>query len=561
MGKITTRRKKHLDSLFEAFEVIAEGTYVYLCDMKFDYSRWSRSAVDTFGLPSEYMYGAGDIWEEHIHPDDRESYHQSIDSIFSGGDNGHDMQYRALRADGKYDICTCRGVVIRDTNGNPSYFGGAIRNHGIHGHIDTLTGLRNQYGFFEDLQNHIRKERTIRIEMVGIQKFVEINEVYGYRFGNAVLQYFGRYLLEHTGNKGNVYRLDGTKFAVISSTQSATDITTSYEQMRNHYREGILVLDKRIMLETNGGLLTLDNFDIDDQTAYSCLNFAYSESKNHKQGDLVEFYNDLNGDTRQRIEKLHIIRISITQAFRGFTLYYQPVVHAQTEEIVGAEALIRWSYPGYGMVPPDLFIPLLENDPLFPQLGEWILMTAVSAAKRVMSFIPDFVINVNLSYAQIEKTDFTDMILNVLDETGFPPEHLCLEITERCRLLDIELLQNTIIKLQSYGIKFALDDFGTGFSSMGIAKNLPFDTIKIDRSFVMNIEEDPKERELIGHFTSAASTFGAKVCVEGIETAGMRDVLQNYNVYSFQGYFYSRPVDIDTFINWAKERISSQTAE
>ncbi len=557
MGKITSRRKKHLDSLFEAFEIIAEGTYVYLCDMKSDYSRWSKSAVDTFGLPDEYMYAAGDIWEEHIHPDDRESYHKSIDAIFEGNDSGHDMQYRALRRDGNYDICTCRGIVIRDANGNPAYFGGAIRNHGIHGHIDTLTGLRNQYGFFEDLQNHIHMERKVCIEMVGIQKFVEINEVYGYRFGNAVLQYFGRYLLEHISNRGSVYRLDGTKFAVISSTQTAGDITESYEKMRNHYREGISVQNKRIMLETTGGLLTLDNFDIDDQTVYSCLNFAYSESKTHKQGDLVEFYNDLNGDSRQRIEKLHIIRISITQAFRGFTLFYQPVVHAQTEKLIGAEALIRWSYPGYGMVPPDLFIPLLENDPLFPQLGEWILMTAVSAAKRVMSFHPDFVINVNLSYAQIEKSDFTEMVLNVLKETGFPAEHLCLEITERCRLLDIELLQNTIIKLQSYGIKFALDDFGTGFSSMGIAKNLPFDTIKIDRSFVMNIEEDPKERELIGHFTSAAATFGAKICVEGIETAGMRDVLQKYNIYSFQGYYYSRPVDIDTFIAWAKERTQS----
>ena len=554
MRKITEKQKAKLDSLFEAFEIIAEGTYVYLCDMKYDYSRWSKTAVDTFDLPDEYMYAAGGIWEEHIHPDDRENYHNSIDGIFSGSDSGHDMQYRARRSDGKYEVCTCRGVVIRDSKGEPQYFGGAIRNHGIQGHIDTLTGLRNQYGFFEDLQNHIRKERAIRICMVGISKFTEINEVYGYRFGNEVLQYFGRYLVDHIANRGSIYRLDGTKFAIVSNSLSPEDFTSRYERVRSHFREGITVDDRRIILELNGGLLTLDSFSIDDQTAYSCLNFAYSESKDRKQGDLVEFYNDLTGENRQRIEKLHIIRISITQAFRGFTLFYQPVVNAHTEALVGAEALIRWSSPGYGMVPPDLFIPLLENDPLFPQLGEWILMTAVSDAKRLLAQYPDFVVNVNLSYAQIEESDFTDMVLNVLKETGFPPENLCLEITERCRLLDIELLQNVIISLQSYGIKFALDDFGTGFSSMGIAKNLPFDTIKIDRSFVMKIEEDPKERELLEHFTNVASTFGAKVCVEGVETAGMRDVLQTFNVYSFQGYFYSRPVDIESFIAWTKER-------
>ena len=158
-NEISTSSKRKLDSLFEAFDIVAEGTYVYLCNMEYDYSRWSKSAVDTFGLPSEYMYGAGDIWEEHIHPDDRESYHKSIDDIFRGADSGHDMQYRARKRNGEYDVCTCRGVVIKDEEGRPVYFGGVIRNHGLQGHIDTLTGLRNQYGFFEDLQNHILKHK------------------------------------------------------------------------------------------------------------------------------------------------------------------------------------------------------------------------------------------------------------------------------------------------------------------------------------------------------------------------------------------------------------------
>ncbi|MBQ7676643.1 MAG: EAL domain-containing protein, partial [Lachnospiraceae bacterium] len=512
MGRsITAKRKQQLDDLFEAFNLIADGTYVYLCDMKYDYSRWSKTAVDTFGLPDEYMYAAGDIWEEHIHEDDRDSYHRSIEAIFSGADSGHDMQYRAKKSDGQYEVCTCRGVVIRDSKGAPSYFAGAIRNHGIQGHIDNLTGLRNQYGFFEDMKIHIEKQRTVAICMVGIGKFTEINEVYGYHFGNKILQRFGRILLEQVGNRGSVYRMDGTKFAVISGTQTAGDMTDNYEALRATFRDGVTIDDKCIVFELNGGLLTLNNFLIDDQTAYSCLNFAYSESKNRKQGDLVEFYNDLNSENRQRIEKLHVIRVSITQAFRGYSLFYQPVVNARTEKLIGAEALLRWSSPEYGMVPPDLFIPLLETDPLFPQLGEWILMTAVSDARRVLAMCPEFVVNVNLSYAQIEKADFPDMVLNVLEETGFPPEHLCLEITERCRLLDIELLKNVIIRLKSHGIKFALDDFGTGFSSMGIIKNLPFDTIKIDRSFVIKIEDDPKERELIEHFSNVAATFDAKV--------------------------------------------------
>ncbi|MBQ9631573.1 MAG: EAL domain-containing protein, partial [Lachnospiraceae bacterium] len=309
------------------------------------------------------------------------------------------------------------------------------------------------------------------------------------------------------------------------------------------------------ILEVNAGLLTLDNFSVNDQTVYSCLNFAFSESKNRKQGDMVEFYNDLNDENRERIEKLHVIRVSITQAFEGFALHYQPVVNAKTEKISGAEALIRWSSPEYGMVSPNLFIPLLENDPLFPDLGQWILRTAITDAKKMLVRCPEFVVNVNLSYAQLEKPDFVDMVLSVLQETNFAPNHLCLEITERCRLLDLNLLKNIIVNLRGHGIRFALDDFGTGFSSMGIVKNLTFDTIKIDASFVRKIEEDEKERELIEHFANVAATFGAKVCVEGVETAGMRDILQGFRVHSFQGYYYSKPREVESFLSWMDDYV------
>ena len=142
------------------------------------------------------------------------------------------------------------------------------------------------------------------------------------------------------------------------------------------------------------------------------------------------------------------------------------------------------------------------------------------------------------------------MVFSVLSETGYPAEHLCLEITERCRLLDINMLKNALVSLKSRGVKIALDDFGTGFSSVGLIKTLPFDIIKIDRTFVQQIEKDDMERELIQHFSGLASTFGAKVCVEGVETDGMRDILQKFHVQSFQGYFYAKPLPLDEFLRW-----------
>ena len=557
-GTMTAADMNVLDTLFDALELTAEGSYVFLCNMRCNYSRWSKAAVDCFGLPSEYMYDAGSVWEERIHPDDRDIYATSIGDIFSGNASSHDMQYRARKLNGTYDVCTCRGMVLRDLNGKPEWFAGIIRNHGIQGHIDTLTGLRNQYGFFEDLQSNMLKHKEIRAVMIVISKFSEINEVYGYQFGNMVLQKFGRYLFEQVGSDGSAYRLDGTKFAVLTRTLNSEDIRQKYEDMRNYFRKGFSIDGKFVMLDLSAGMLSVDNYDIDFQTVYACLNFAYSESKIRQQGDLVEFYNDLNDHNRQRIEKLYAIRASITQNFKGFYLLYQPVVDASSEKLIGAEALLRWKSDEYGMVPPDHFIPILEKDPLFCELGQWILRTAINGAKLIMEEHPEFVINVNLSYTQLEKPDFVDMVLRTLREEAFPPEHLCMEITERCRLLDMYLLKNVIINLRGHGIQIALDDFGTGFSSIGLVKNLPFDTIKIDRSFVLKIEEDQKERELVKSFAGVATTFGAKVCVEGIETEGMKAILQQYNIQSFQGYFYGKPLEIRDFLLWDHEQLEKK---
>lgn len=545
---ISNERRIMLDSLYRAFEVVSEGTYIFLCDMKYDFSRWSKNAVDTYGLPSEFMYGAGDIWENQIHPEDRAAYHKGIDEIFSGNAAGHDMQYRARRVTGEYDVCTCRGIVIRDPSGEPDYFVGTIHNHGIQGHIDALTGLRNQYGFFEDLDSYIKRNTRINVILFGISRFSEINEMYGYHFGNRLLQLYARRVYESTGNTGHVYRIDGTRFAVISNTLSIAQMQEGYERFRAFLHEDFKVDDRNVLLELHCGALRVDSFDIDSQTVYACLNYADEESKYRRQGNMVEFCNDVNGQNHQRLEQLHAIRASIMHGYEGFYLLYQPVVDAKTEQLIGAEALLRWENDPYGMVPPDQFIPILESDPLFPELGEWIIRESVLAAKQILETNPGFIINVNLSYTQLEKPDFVDMVLRVLGELEYPPEHLCLEVTERCRLLDLELLKNVVVNLKDRGVLVALDDFGTGFSSIGILKEIPVNIIKIDRSFVKMIEKNEIDRQIICNIADLASIFGAKVCVEGIETEGMRDILLKYHVESFQGYYYGKPLMLDQFL-------------
>lgn len=538
-------RNTKLDSLFEAVSIIADGSYVYVCDMAQDLSRWSKTAVDYFGLPGEYMYNAGGIWENFIHPEDRESYHRNIDEIFSGQSFGHDMQYRAKTADGTYTTCTCRGVVIKDAEGKPEYFCGAIRNHGVGSYIDSVTGLRSLYACFDDLKAMSGKNIPTLALIIGLNSFSDINDVYGYKFGNRVLQKIAYCIQDKFRPYGTVYRLDGTKFTVISDKLDIPSAGKLYKELQKKFTKDFYVDNEKINVSLNAGVVFTENFNISPETLHSCLKAAYYQSKHSHLGEMVVFDSSCSEDNRQNLEKLNVIRSSVAEECEGFFLCYQPIVNSETEKLKGMEALIRWKSSKYGTVPPVQFIPVLEQDMLFPELGKWIMRQAMIDGKKFLEKYPDMVMNVNLSYAQLEKSDFVTQVFSLLDETGFPAKNLCLEITERCRLLDMDLLKNMFAMLKQRGVKVALDDFGTGFSSLGVLRELPIDTVKIDREFVKNIEESSSDRNTVQFISELAHSFSAEVCVEGVETAEMRDFLRRFRVSSFQGYYYSKPLSAD----------------
>ncbi len=534
--------------MYRAFSIASEGAYAYVCDLKTDLSRWSREAVAYFDMPGEYMLHVNAIWMDRIHPEDRSEFRDSMESIFTGVGVTHDLQYRVKNGDGLYVICTCRGIVLRDPEGNPNYFGGVIRNHGSQSHIDPVTGLHNQYGFFEDIRSYSHRKQPCNVLLLGISRFSEINNVYGYATGNRVLQTLARHLEQTVGEDGRVYRMDGAKFAVVSSTLTEEMYRKRYRERKAALMSGFDVDGNRYCLVVNGGMLSVDCYDVGDEAIYACLNYAYDESKDRQQGELVVFHNTVNRESRKTLEIVHVIRDCIVDNCRGFYLCYQPIMDAETEKLSGMEALIRWKNEKYGEVPPNDFIPIVEKDMLFPKLGDWILRQAMTDGKKFLTQYPNFVMNVNLSYAQLEKADFVHTVLTILEETGFPPENLCLEITERCRLLDLEMLRNIIAQLRERGVKFALDDFGTGYSSISILKELPVDVVKIDREFVKDIEQDQHSMATVEHISGLASVYGSHVCAEGIESSAMRDHLRRFSVNSLQGYYYSKPIPFDHFM-------------
>lgn len=537
-----------LNSIFDTVSVIAEGAYVFLCDMKTNISRWSKSAVDFFDLPSEYMFDAGSIWAEHVHPDDREAYIKNIDDIFSGKNSSHNIQYRARTADGSYTVCTCRGMIIKNNDGTPEFFGGIIRNHERFSYIDPVTGLRSLYGYFDDITGLFFQRKSALFIMLGLTSFSDVNDVYGYNFGNRVLQVLSRTLPQFFGKDSAFYRMDGTHFGIISLSMTPSEAAERYEELRNHLQKEFFVDGERVTLILNGGAVYADRLDIASETFYSCLRYAYSESKHNKCGNFTVFSDIVIADNRKVIERLNTIRNCIAQDCRGFYLCYQPIVDAKTEKLKGMEALIRWKDESYGIVPPDLFIPVLEQDAMFPELGKWILKQAMTDGKQFLKINPALVINVNLSYTQLKKNGFVKELFELIEDTGFPTEHLCLEITERCRLLDTEMLKDMFAILRQRGIKIAVDDFGTGFSSLGFLRTIPVDVVKIDREFVKDIKKNAADQYSVRFISELAGAFSADVCAEGIENTEVRDFLRTYNIGSLQGYYYSKPITVSEIL-------------
>ena len=547
MKEITQNRIDKLNRMFESYAMVAEGTDVYVCDMRYNYSRWSKSAVELYGLESEYIYAAGDVWEGYIHPEDRGIYRESIDELFSSGEGKHDIQYRVRDVSGKYYTCTCRGIVLKDDNDEPEYFVGMIRNHSVNESVDNITGLRNQNGFFQDVHRYLKSHVPIKIVMYGSTNYTRINDIFGYDFGTRIFQHIIRFMLDHDAGKGDLYRLDGVKVAMISRDATIEELEKNYESYRERAATAFEFEGEQVKLNINAGAISVDSFDVDVDTILSCLIHAYQESKYTKQGGFCFFDTGLRKNGIYELERINRIRKCVANGCRNFLIYYQPILDAKSENLVGAEALIRWIDDDGSLVMPNDFIPVLESDALFPELGEWILRHSMEECLGILDTCPDFVLNINLSYAQLQQLNFLSVVNKAIEEAGFPPENLCLEITERCRLLDHNMLKDLSGKLRNKGIKIAIDDFGTGFSSLELLQELPIDVLKIDRQFVKDIVSDEKQLSLVKLVNKLAGIFGAITCAEGVETVEMRDTLRGCKVDKMQGYLYSKPVPMDTF--------------
>lgn len=281
--EFSSSRKYMLDTLHAAFEEVAGGAYVYVCDMVSMYSKWSEPAVRRFGLPGEYMYDAGALWEEHVHPDDRQLYHDSIEAIFTGEDESHDMQYRAADKDGAYVLCTCRGKVLCSEDGTPEFFAGTIRDNGNVRYTDDLTSLQNHYALFDRLDALFQKRERACMMLVGIDHFSAINEAWGYEFGNMVIHKIVQLLKQEFRNEGCLYRVDGVRFVLLTHSIRINEMQERFEALKEKLRT-LAVEGRALDMFVFGSALEVKSFDSNPRALYACLEHSSNVSRDELSG-------------------------------------------------------------------------------------------------------------------------------------------------------------------------------------------------------------------------------------------------------------------------------------
>ena len=530
--------------IFDALSMTMRNRYIYVCNLRTNMSRWSSNVVKDFNLPNEYMYDAGNIWLECIHPDDRQLYLDDIGAVFNGKSLYHSCQYRAKDANGYYVMCACNGYRLKGQGEEPDLFVGTIQNHGVIENVDPVTSLYNVYEFLNYMRKMQNEATPVDILVLGITGFHLINDTFGYDNGNKILKDLAQQLRELAGEDRKLFRLNGMKLAFVMSCASRSEVHDLYDTITHIIKNQLFLNDEQVKLYMAATAIHYECGEEDVSSLLSELDYLIDLSKKEKSGDLVYVDERRDDSPKHRLEVLGAVKRSILNNCEGFYLVYQPQID-YNGCVSGVEALLRWKDVVHGVVPPNEFIPWLESDISFYDLGLWILRQAMYDGLGLINTAPNLAVSVNISYKQLERESFLDDVLNLLQQTGFPAQNLVLEFTEHCRTLDMNRLQYIVKFFNKHGIRIAADDFGTGYSSLMMLRNVEFDAIKIDQNFIRGMLERARDKVLVNTMIECAHRLNTAVCVEGVETQELMDISRSYEAEFYQGYLIAKPLELN----------------
>ena len=411
---------------------------------------------------------------------------------------------------------------------------------------DFLTGLPNRQKLQEQLDKILidagRRQRRVAVLCVGLDDFKSVNEQFTYQAGDKLLLALADRLRAHSGRLGALARLGGDQFALVQA-----DIDQPYEaaelaqSILDDLEAEFAFEHEQIRLRATIGI-TLFPEDGDStekllQKAEQTMTLAKSRSRNRYQFYIAS----VDSEMRRRRELEKDLRDALSR--EQFHLVYQPQVSYREQRVVGVEALLRWQHPEHGLVPPDLFIPLAEQNGTIIPIGEWVLDHACRQLREWHDQgFTQLRMAVNLSTVQLHHAELPRVVNNLMQLYRLPPRSLELEVTETGLMEDISTAAQHLLSLRRSGALIAIDDFGTGYSSLSYLKSLPLDKIKIDKSFVQDLLDDDDDATIVRAIIQLGKSLGMQVIAEGVETAEQEAYIIAEGCHEGQGYYYSKPL-------------------
>ena len=431
---------------------------------------------------------------------------------------------------------------------------------------DSLTGLPNRQYLFNQLEKlqelPIEKIEGFSLLLLDLDRFKEVNDSLGHKYGDILLKQLRPRLLEKMVNDDLLARLGGDEFAILISSPRPIDEVVSFVRcIRRVIQEPFEIEGIRIQIDVSVGIAQFPEHGKDGSTLLRHADIAMYQAKHHGQGwALYDQKQDVNSP--KRLALMSGLRNAITE--NELVLYYQPKITIADRSIRCMEALIRWQHPDLGLLPPEQFIPIGELGKLINPLTIWVLDKAIADCKLWHNLGYHLTVAINVSALNIQDFELVDKIKVLLGKHNFEAKYLQLEITESVIMSDAMRAQKAVKALVNLGVSVAIDDFGTGYSSLAYIKQLPVNELKIDKSFVMDMHSNENDAVIVRSTIDLAHNLGLQVTAEGVEVEEVYESLKSLKCDFVQGFLFCPPIAIEETIHWLESwhlKLANQSEE